>query len=752
MSRFLIILIVSVCITLSVRAQDWHKLDSLRKALPTTQPDTARISLLLKLAEFEIFKPGEFKTDLDSAADYISRARLVNKKINSIEAEGDISLSESYLAKERGRKTQGKALVEKAIQILSKGTDRYQLGRAYFALAEYYNLDDPAEMPKRMQLIEQAARIFKQGGYVERAAYGYKMLGELADDSTTLRYLNRSLALYRSIHYRELQGLYDLFGVVYLYRTDFGQALDYELKALKIAEDVRDTSMQLCEINNHIGIIYYKLLDIEKAIIYFKAALRTAEAFKDVQTIYFLTTNITNAYQRLGKPRQVLNMLDAILKKHPMQPAAAAADNKFACSYLRAYTALEEFDQARPYSDHLLRVSKNNQIDKSSLSDIYAALISYFFASKQYSQELIYLIKNDALTRQLGISTNISINNNMWFKLDTAQKNYKAAVYHLLKHKQINDSTYTVIKNKEIQRLQIEYDTKKKEDRIKFLNEEAALYQSNLQQANLLKNLTIGGIVLVLIIAGLLYRQNRLKQKNNEVITHKNEVITHKNELLQNLVAEKEWLLKEVHHRVKNNLHTVICLLESQAAYLDSAALQAIQTSQHRIYTMSLIHQALYQSDDIKMIQMDHFIPKLVYYLADSFGVADKIHIGLHIDAISLNPAQAIPLALIINEALTNSMKYAFPGKRKGEVLISLTDAADEIVLELSDNGVGLNEGVKSGITDSLGFALMKGLAKEMRGKIRFENKKGLRIIVAFRYDVLNDISSFQEFAGTELI
>ena len=238
---------------------------------------------------------------------------------------------------------------------------------------------------------------------------------------------------------------------------------------------------------------------------------------------------------------------------------------------------------------------------------------------------------------------------------------------------------------------------------------------------------------MVLIIAGLLYRQSRMRKRNNTVITRKNEQ-------LQSLVTEKEWLIKEVHHRVKNNLHSVISLLEAQAAYLENDALQALEKSQHRIYAMSLIHQKLYQAEDIKTIDMATYIPELVQYLRDSFGISGKIHFNITVAPIQLNATQAIPLGLIINEALTNSIKYAFPGDRQGEITISLTEESAKYRLELADNGIGISNKEEKA-KGSLGLELMKGLAKEMRGEIKIENEDGVRISIIFERDLLHSTS-----------
>jgi len=200
------------------------------------------------------------------------------------------------------------------------------------------------------------------------------------------------------------------------------------------------------------------------------------------------------------------------------------------------------------------------------------------------------------------------------------------------------------------------------------------------------------------------------------------------------LVEEKEWLLKEVHHRVKNNLHTIICLLESQAIYLESDALEAMEKSQNRIYSMSLIHQKLYQSDDIQTIDMASYIPELVQYLKDSFDtLSSRVYFDLKIDKISLTQTIAIPIALIINEAITNSIKYAFPGKSGGEILISLQDENESIKLELADNGIGMNNNIADTDSVSLGLQLIKGLSKEIQGDLKIETAHGVRITIIFK-------------------
>src|SRR5258708_6671968 len=539
MNRF-IASIIFYFLTIFTQGQDIsrHEADSLLRLLSKGGGETDHINSILKLALFEIHKPGEFKIDLDSAALFINQAKQINNEIKSVEASGYITLIESQFEREKGQQKEAKASVEKAIQILSNGTDKLQFGQAYMELSDYYDYQDPDQLLKKIQLVEQAVNNFKLSGNIERMAFGLRMLGEYYWNASTsekpdnyynalataLEKCKLSLALYQSIHYTKLQGVYVMLGAVYFSQTDYGQSLNYELMALKTTEDVHDTTMQLCQINNHIGITLVQLGEYEKA-----------------------------------------------------------------ANYLTVYITLKQYHLAKPYCDQLLSMSNNNKIDQLALNYIYVMLIKYYCSSNQYSSALIYLNKNDSLALKSGDPVRIANNNHLWFELDTARHHYESAISHLVTFNKIKDSMFTATKSQKTKQLYGQFEKEKKENQIRLLNERSKLEQANLKQANLVKNVTIGGIILVLIIAGLLYRQYRQKQKANLAVNQKNE-------LLQHLLTEKEWLLKEVHHRVKNNLHTVICLLESQAYYLENDALKAIENSQHRIYAMSLIHQKIYQS------------------------------------------------------------------------------------------------------------------------------------------------------------
>lgn len=245
----------------------------------------------------------------------------------------------------------------------------------------------------------------------------------------------------------------------------------------------------------------------------------------------------------------------------------------------------------------------------------------------------------------------------------------------------------------------------------------------------------------VVIILGLLflifiiiYKCYSSKNEINKDLALKQEKINDQSISLKKLLLDKEWLLKELHHRVKNNLQVVISLLNTQSAYLENKdALLAIQDSQNRMFAMSLIHQKLYQNDNLSTIDMHWYIPELVSYLKTVFDADHKIAFLLDIDHVDLDVAQAMPLGLILNEAIINALKYAYPETHKGEVKILLKEKQDNLYqLIISDNGVGVPD-FELKNRNSLGMNLMYGLSNQIEGSFEVESKNGLSITLNFK-------------------
>lgn len=211
-------------------------------------------------------------------------------------------------------------------------------------------------------------------------------------------------------------------------------------------------------------------------------------------------------------------------------------------------------------------------------------------------------------------------------------------------------------------------------------------------------------------------------------------------------IKEKETLLKEIHHRVKNNLQTVSSLLSMQGRNTDDLEIKRIiKSSQNRVISMAIIHEMLYTNDNLSRIAFKPYVEQLSSYLMKSVASSkDHIKVILDIPDIELGIDTVIPLGLLINETITNSLKYGFLGRDKGQIEIALQKEEDEqtdFMLIISDNGVGFPDEVNQNKSKSLGLKLIHNLARQLQGSaVRDETKKGTTYNIKFK-DTKQDLS-----------
>jgi two-component sensor histidine kinase len=265
--------------------------------------------------------------------------------------------------------------------------------------------------------------------------------------------------------------------------------------------------------------------------------------------------------------------------------------------------------------------------------------------------------------------------------------------------------------------------------------------------------LTVSCLVLMGLIAIIVW-QFRTSKKQQAIIHKKNlslqSLLGEKDGLLhekdgllaekEHLLEDKERLLKEIHHRVKNNLQIVTSLLSTQADSLqDPSAVSAIQESQHRVQAMALIHQKLYQSKGVARIAMQSYIEEVVAFLHECYCLFGAVHFELEVEDIELDVTQAVPLGLIINEAVTNALKYAFPGGRSGTVTLRLMRLRKHAyALTIRDDGVGLPAHYNPASSRSLGMTLLHGFSAQLGGELSIVSAAGLRINLVFEEEHLN--------------
>jgi len=307
----------------------------------------------------------------------------------------------------------------------------------------------------------------------------------------------------------------------------------------------------------------------------------------------------------------------------------------------------------------------------------------------------------------------------------------------------IND--FNMVKPKQISDKQTNDQLRQNEDSIRALRSQSKV---DAQRVNLHLGIAFFGLAVLLIITGLIYYGYRIKRRSNFELQFQQMEINKQNKQLNGLLVEKDklitqkdWLLKEIHHRVKNNLQIVISLLSTQAAFLkDNTALEAISESQNRVHVISMVHQKLYSTGRVSTIAMDVYINDLVQYFSDCFHTSKKgIRFEQDIEPVELEIGQAIPVGLILNETITNAIKYAFDDN-DGRIIIGLRLMnKNEVLLTLADSGKGLGEGFDIEKATTLGMEMIKALCKQLDGKFRVENKGGAAISVIFKLEKAAD-------------
>jgi len=204
-------------------------------------------------------------------------------------------------------------------------------------------------------------------------------------------------------------------------------------------------------------------------------------------------------------------------------------------------------------------------------------------------------------------------------------------------------------------------------------------------------------------------------------------------EKIKKSLKEKEILLQEVHHRVKNNLQIISSILNLQTRTIkDKKFLELIEETRYRIMSMSFVHDLLYQTKDFTNIDFSKYLQNITSHIMNTYNLNKNIQLNLTIESIFLNLDSAIPCGLIVNELITNAFKYAFPNSKKGEINVVLKLIENKVTLSVADNGVGINNKVNYLTTESLGFQLINSLVSQIDAEMQYDNSQGTKFTLNF--------------------
>lgn len=527
---------------------------------------------------------------------------------------------------------------------------------------------------------------FNNKGYIDSSIYYYEsalnLYTQLKEVSSTI-----SVEANLSIIYKN-KGLYE-------------EALEYAFSAIAKLENL-PPGRPLASCYNTVASVYLNLKDYNRALLFQRKALEIRTKIGYLKGVGQSRNNLGEVFLVLGQYDSALyNLLLAKdIKQKNGEPAAATLNNlgEVFAKTNRYKEAADYFHQARAIHQEM-----GDQIGqlKSLINLGDLSLLTADFRNAK-----IYLDESEKLSRQTGSLEYLKQSLEEKVKFYNAQHDFSNAFKYQQELLQVKDSLLNVGKAEALSSLQIKYETDKKEQQIRLLENERSLQGIQLQSNKNWMRWLIGTAVLLLVILFLIIYLFRTSQRNKERV---------------------ELLLKELNHRVKNNLQILSSLLVLQSNYIkdDDNAFQAIKSNEGRVNAMALIHKKLSINDRNQEINMKEYLPELVQYLVQSYGFPqNRLKLVLDIQEIKLAVDKAIPLGLVINELVSNACKYAYKEQANPQLVVRLNqENKGEIKIEIEDNGCGFKGSIDN--PSSFGLKMVNMLAKELKAKLAFTANKG---------------------------
>jgi len=552
-------------------------------------------------------------------------------------------------------------------------------------------------------------------------------------------------------------------GYVYNNQNNLSKAIEFYNKSLKIREEIGDKKGIANSLNN-IGSIYNKLGKIEKALESFDRSLKIQEEIGDKKSAATSLINIGNLYYSQGdtlktldffykavdildglnnkyflsvcqnnigyilndqkKPKEALKFLNKSLqirKDIGDKQGVATSLNNMAISH----SILAEQTNNKFREDSLIHIElslyhKSLKIleeigDKENLASSLLNVANMELNINNLAAAEKYALKSYAISKELGYPVNIIQSTKMLSMVYEKQEKGLLALKMYKLFVVMKDS----IKNNKTQKasieqnMQYEFDKKEALAKVEYEKELAITALEKKKQTAIIWGISIG-LILIIIFSFIIVKRLRISNDQKLIIEQKN--------------AENELLLGEIHHRVKNNLQVISSLLGLQERNIkDESAKAAILEGKERVKSMGLIHKLLYQHDNYSGVEMNDYVDKLIHGLLDSFGM-DESNIKLNLDfsKIKLDVDTAIPVGLIINELVINSLKYAYENIEIPSLKVNLKEIDQELILEIADNGKGKVTELNN--SKSFGMKLVKSLSRQIGGNLLLNDDSGLSI------------------------
>ena len=626
--------------------------------------------------------------------------------------------------------------IRKKIELTERVLESQMRANTMVNAGEYYNRIGKAD--SALWYFQQSVIISESIGDTMSLARNLGRIGQtkarLGDNEGAIKELTASKPLFLangdSIGYAVTC---DIIGVICMECGRYPLALENLFEGQRYFESLGFLSYAGNAYNN-IGIVYRHLENREQELKSFRRALAILKEQADSIRLGLVYNNLGESLLKLDSAEVALSYLDRAEKLYTETGYLRGLPPLYHARVRYYYEALGDLETAKDWAMESEKISKELKLEHH-YSDAVAWLGKIARDQGQTSEAIVWFEEALRVAEQAGLlGKRVDFSMNL-ASLYEEQGNDTKALYHHKVYTQWRDSLWSEDKVEEITTIELENafarqqltDSLARADERRITELAHADEIAGEKRTQLIIFFVLGT---VLVIVFFVIRAARASRRQATLLADSNQQ-------LGQALKDKDMLFKEVHHRVKNNFQIVSSLLELQSRGIkDEKARALAEEGRNRVKSMALIHQRLYENDDLQ-IRFDEYITRLVKELQDSYGAAESFRATFDLPAVSFDVDTAIPLGLIVNELVTNAFKYGFTENEQA-LQISLKQETDSsYMLEVNDNGKGLPEGFDFARARSLGLRLVRQLSKQLHGGVTYSADHGCTFKVSFKDTLL---------------